>query len=243
MMALRVNNVTKVLKNRNSHSLNFNLVIDELKIQTGEIFALLGPNGSGKTTFIKILLDLIFPETGNIELFGKNNKLKESRKSLGYLPEDFIFPTNYTFKDCLYYFGRMNKFPKEKVISKIVEVSNKLMLNDIMFKKVKNLSKGMLQQLGLTNALINGDKLLILDEPFNGLDPVQKRNSMNILSELNDKHNITILFTSHILSDVEIFCKQIALIKNGRIIDNNSKKEILLKYQTVENYYFKYFKI
>jgi len=240
---IEINDLVKKYKKKKDTSNEYKLSIKNLVIERGKIFGLLGPNGSGKSTLIKLVLDLIFPDAGLITIFGISNKLKESRNFVGYLPENFSFPHDYSFEQAAYYFGIMNKYSKKEVISELSKLYVELELTSILGKRVKELSKGMIQNLGLVNALVGQKKLLILDEPFNGFDPIQKRRVMKYLSKQNEDNNLTILFTSHILSDVEVFCNQVALIKNGEILNVTSKKNVFNDYGTIENYYFKYFDI
>lgn len=243
MSIIEINDLVKKYKKKKDTSIEFKLSIKNLVIERGKIFGLLGPNGSGKSTLIKLILDLIFPDTGLITILGISNKLKESRNFVGYLPENFSFPQNYSFEKAAYYFGLMNKWPKKEIINNLHKLYDELELTSILDKRVKELSKGMIQNLGLVNALVGQKKLLILDEPFNGFDPLQKRRVMKYLSKQNEDNNLTILITSHILSDVEVFCNQVALINNGEILNVNSKKNVLNDHGTIENYYFKYFDI
>lgn len=241
ILPLEVKNITKCLDKDKQSS--FTLKIEEFVIERGDIFAILGPNGSGKTTLIKLILNLLFPDSGIIKIFGINSKLSKSRKNLSYLPEEFSFPNDYAVKNAAYYFGLMNKLSSNEVKNDIKIISDEFQFTNILNKKVSKLSKGMYQNLGILNSLIGFKDFLILDEPFNSLDPLQRKIVMEYLLKLNVEHSTTILYCSHILSDVEIFSNHIALIKNGIIISNNSIKDVLKDYGSVDKHYFSYFKV
>lgn len=221
-----------------SKNINFQLVIDYLSIQKNKVYALLGPNGSGKSTLIKLILNLIINDVGDIKLFGTSNREKTSRSKIGYLPEEYNLPMDYTFKDFLFYFGKMKDISFEKLKDEINQLGIELNMTNNHNKKIKELSKGLLQSLTLYHSLIGENELYILDEPFNGLDPVQKKRTIEFLKKKQKQDLSSIIISTHILSDLEGFANEIILINNGRIIDQKLTTDIYNKYISIEKFYF-----
>ncbi|MFA3783934.1 ABC transporter ATP-binding protein [Melioribacteraceae bacterium 4301-Me] len=219
----------------------FSLAVDELGIEENKIYILLGPNGSGKTTLIKLIMGLLTPDSGNIQILGIDNQRPDSREKVGYLPENFSFPDNYKFIDAAYYFGLMKNISSKEVKDNIIKLAKALDLTQLFNKKISELSKGMQQSLALLHALLGENELLILDEPFNGLDPAQKNKAIEYLNGIKIKNNVTILITTHILGDIEKIGDQIIIIKQGKLQDSSSKEIIMSKFGSVENYYFSFF--
>lgn len=240
MSIITCKNLRKTYRTK-GNSNRFSLTVDDLCIKENKVYVLLGPNGSGKTTFIKLIMGLLTPESGNIQIFGIDNMHPDSRKKVGYLPEEFSFPDNYKFIDAAYYFGLMKNIGSKEVKDNIIKLGNALDLTQLFDKKVSELSKGMQQSLALLHALLGENELLILDEPFNGLDPAQKNKTIEYLSSLNRNNNVTILITTHILGDIEKIGDQIMIIKQGRLENSSSKEIVMSKFGTIENYYFTFF--
>lgn len=221
---------------------SFHIHIDELAIHPGSFTAVLGPNGSGKTTFIKTILDLHYAESGSITLMGKNHKEKESREWVSYLPEVYSFPENVTVKKMLIDFGSITNNDKTELAQQIDRLAEALNA-DFLGKKVKALSKGMRQTTALINTLLGNHRFYILDEPFNGLDAVQKKAVMDYLLKEKEDRNISILITTHILPDIDKICDMIHLIRNGRVVKSAGRDEILKTHSSVEEYYIKHFNV
>lgn len=237
-MILKAQHLSKTFGKSGPNS--FRLQIDGLEIPEGSFTAILGPNGSGKSTFLKIILDLLFADSGQIFLMGQSHKNKEARTRLSYLPENFSFPDKFTVKEMLSAFTTLKHSPPDQLDSKINELARAFNV-DYLDKKVKNLSKGMKQTAALMHTFMGNDRFYILDEPFNGLDAVQKKAVMDYIFQLQKKQNISILITTHILTDIEKTCDSLYLIKDGSIINSASKKEIRKQYGSVEEYYLHYF--
>ena len=237
-MILQADNISKTFKKSGSNS--FHLNIDHLEIKEGSFTAILGPNGSGKSTFLKIILDLLFADSGNITLTGSNHKQKKARAKVSYLPENYSFPENFTIKEMLHAFADLKESTPEQINRKISELANAFNVN-YLNKKMKNLSKGMRQTAGLMHTFLADDQFYILDEPFNGLDAVQKKAIMNYIFRLQKEQNISILITTHILSDIDKTCDTLYLINDGRIVNSATKNEIQEKFGSVEDYYLNYF--
>ena len=211
-----------------------------LQIAEGEIYGFLGPNGAGKTTLMKCMLSLSTITSGSIEIFGKN--LQEHREEIlsqvGSIIETPSFYENFTAKEILEIHAQyMGKTITE---SDIIRALRMVGLKNTT-KKVKDFSLGMRQRLGLARAFLTKPKLLILDEPINGLDPIGIQEIRNLLLSLSKEHGITILISSHILSEISQIADRIGFIKNGEIVEQVSMKEIRRENIDLEEYFISHF--
>ena len=211
-----------------------------LQIAEGEIYGLLGPNGAGKTTLMKCMLSLLTITSGSIEIFGKN--LQEHREEIlsqvGSIIETPIFYENYTAKEILEIHAQyMGKNITE------LDIINTLRMVGLKntTKKVKEFSLGMRQRLGLARAFLTKPRLLILDEPINGLDPVGIQEIRNLLQLLSKEHGITILISSHILSEISQIADKIGVIKNGSMIEQVYMKELMKENIDLEEFFMSHF--
>ena len=187
-----------------------------LKLEGGTAFGLLGPNGSGKTTFIKMLLSSIVPSAGTAQLFGKDCRQPEARRQVGYLPENHRFPTYNTGRQMLHFYSALSGTNRAERINRAGELLERVGLADWADIRIGKYSKGMLQRLGLAQALMHRPALLMLDEPGDGVDPVGRRMIRDILQELQ-KEGTTIFLNSHLLAEVELFCDEVAIIRRGEL--------------------------
>ncbi|MCJ7763239.1 ABC transporter ATP-binding protein, partial [Candidatus Bathyarchaeota archaeon] len=187
-------------------------------IKEGEIFGYIGPNGAGKTTTMKILVGLTTDFQGEVLIGGyKVPKQKdEIHKLLGYLPQNVAFQEWRTVNHALNTFGRLSGLDSAEIEDRIPQILDLLALSDVRHKKISQLSGGMTQKVGLAQALLHNPKLLVLDEPLGGLDPISRRQFKEIVLELGKK-GTTILFSSHILSDVQDVADRIGIISRGHI--------------------------
>ena len=211
-----------------------------LQIAEGEIYGLLGPNGAGKTTLMKCMLSLLTITSGSIEIFGKN--LQEHREEIlsqvGSIIETPIFYENCTAKEILEIHAQyMGKNITE------LDIINTLRMVGLKntTKKVKEFSLGMRQRLGLARAFLTKPRLLILDEPINGLDPVGIQEIRNLLQLLSKEHGITILISSHILSEVSQIADKIGVIKNGSMIEQVYMEELTKENIDLEEFFMSHF--
>lgn len=211
-----------------------------LQIAEGEIYGFLGPNGAGKTTLMKCMLSLSTITSGSIEIFGKN--LHEHREEIlsqvGSIIETPSFYENFTAKEILEIHAQyMGKTITE---SDLIRALRMVGLKNTT-KKVKDFSLGMRQRLGLARAFLTKPKLLILDEPINGLDPIGIQEIRNLLLSLSKEHGITILISSHILSEISQIADRIGFIKNGEMVEQVSMKEIRRENIDLEDYFMSHF--
>ena len=195
-------------------------------VKPGEIFGLLGPNGAGKTTTLKLLLQLLFPTSGRAELLGRPAGDVEARRRLGYLPEHPYFYDYLTAEELLEYFGRLFDLDPASRRRRASTMLDEVGIGAERRLPLRKFSKGMLQRVGLAQAMLNEPELLILDEPMSGLDPIGRRDVRNLIARLHGEGR-TILFSSHILSDAESLCSRIAILANGRLAASGPLRELL----------------
>ncbi|MCQ6280288.1 ABC transporter ATP-binding protein [Bacillus sp. EB600] len=212
-------------------------------VEEGEIFGFIGPNGAGKSTTIRTLLSLIYPTSGSAVIFGKDSVkyAPEIKREIGYLPSEVFYYDNMRVKDLLKYSASFYKKDCTKRIHELAEIMD-LDLN----KKIDDLSFGNKKKVGIVQGLLHEPKLIILDEPTSGLDPLMQQKFFDLLIEENKK-GTTILFSSHILSEVQRLCNRVAIIKEGRLIkvekistlrETNHKRFKLETNQIIEKSYF-----
>ncbi len=199
-----------------------------LKIEEGIIFGLLGPNGAGKTTLIKLLLGITYPTNGTASIFGKDLSDYSIKKKIGYLPENHRYPSYLTGKQVLYFFGKLSGMENGELKKRIEELLETVNLSKWKNKKVKTYSKGMMQRLGLAQALINDPELIFLDEPTDGVDPIGRKEIRDILINLKNQSK-TVFLNSHLLSEVEMITDRVAILNNGKLIKEGTIKELTEK--------------
>ena len=208
MNVVEINNLTKMYgKARGIEDVSFN-------VEEGEIFGFIGPNGAGKSTTIRTLLSLIYPTSGSATIFGKDiiTAAPEIKKDIGYLPSEVFYYDNMKVMDLLKYSAN---FYKKDCTKRIKELADIMELD--LTKKIDDLSLGNKKKVGIVQGLLHEPKLIILDEPTSGLDPLMQQKFFDLLEKENKK-GATILFSSHILSEVQRLCDRVAIIKDGRIV-------------------------
>jgi ABC-2 type transport system ATP-binding protein len=187
-----------------------------LDIQKGEVFGLLGPNGSGKTTTLKLLLGLLFPTEGEISMFGKPASDVSKNERIGYLPEESYLYRFLNAEETLDFYGRLFDMPasvRKERANKLIELVG---LQGARRRQLKEYSKGMTRRIGLAQALINEPELVMLDEPTSGLDPIGSREMKDLILKLKDQGK-TVLMCSHFLADVQDVCDRIAILYQGEL--------------------------
>ncbi len=204
------------------------------KVEKGEVFGYLGPNGAGKTTTIKILMNLIDASSGSASINGIDVNKTVARSTVGYLPEQPYFYHYLTGFEFLDYIGTLFKLSENKRKMKAEELLEQVGLKDAKDKPLGKYSRGMLQRIGIAQALINDPDILILDEPLSGLDPVGRKEIIDLIIERKFLGN-TIFFCSHILADTEQFCDRVGIIQKGRLIAEGKLSEILNKDDSGKN--------
>lgn len=190
------------------------------------VYALLAPNGAGKTTLIKLLTTLIFPTSGEILYKGTDivSLDGEYRDIIGYLPQDFGYYRNYTPRKFLLYLAALKGIKKEDALGKVKEVLKIVSLENVENKKMKGFSGGMIQRVGIAQALLNDPKILILDEPTAGLDPKERVRFRNLLSDLS--RDRIVIISTHIVSDIEFISNEVIMIKDHKILYKDSIENI-----------------
>ncbi len=197
-----------------------------LRVEAGEVFGFLGPNGAGKTTTFKILMRLITPNAGTARILGRSLGDLQMRRRIGYLPEQPYFYDYLTAREFLNYCGALCDLPREEARRRAEGLLDQVGLSDSAEKHLRRFSKGMLQRIGLAQALINDPEVLFLDEPMSALDPLGRREVRNLIASLRAQGK-TIFFSSHILTDVEAMCDRVAILSNGRLVEQGKLSDIL----------------
>jgi ABC-2 type transport system ATP-binding protein len=188
-----------------------------LRVPHGEIFGFLGPNGAGKSTSIKMLLGLVKPTSGAATVLGAPIGDAETRRNIGFLPEDFRFYDWLTATELLQLHGRLCGMPSAKLRARVPEVLDLVGLTPNRDRRLRGFSKGMLQRVGLAQALVHEPKIVFLDEPTSGLDPIGRRMVRDILRDQRDR-GVTVFLNSHLLSEIEITCDQVVFIQEGEVV-------------------------
>ena len=187
-----------------------------MQVENGEVFGFLGPNGAGKSTTIKLLMGIIFPTAGSAQILGKPVSDVSMHRDIGYLPEQPYFYDYLTAAEVLDYFARFHGFSTAERSERVQKMLKKVGLETAGKIQLRKYSKGMLQRVGLAQAILHDPKLVILDEPMSGLDPVGRREVCDIILELKSAGK-TILFSTHILSDAEMLCDRVGVIAGGKL--------------------------
>ena len=196
-----------------------------LQIPTGQAVGYLGQNGAGKTSTIKCILDLVHVEQGTISIFGKSSSLPEARRLVGYLPEQPYWYENITVEETLLFYGAMYGLTRQDTLVAMNPWLERLELASKRTAKMKMLSKGLMQRVGLIQTVLHNPSLLILDEPFSGLDPLGRKLFRDIFIE-QKKSGVTIFISSHILSDIEVLCDRAVIIHNKKIAKDMQLEEL-----------------
>ena len=198
----------------------------DLEIHRGEIFGLLGPNGSGKTTTIKLLLGLLFPTEGEALVFGKPATDVAKNERIGYLPEESYLYRFLNAEETLDFYGRLFDMPAEVREQRVDELIELVGLDKARKRQLQEYSKGMTRRIGLAQALINDPELILLDEPTSGLDPIGTREMKDLILRLKDEGK-TIVMCSHLLADVQDVCDRIAILHQGELKELGRVDELL----------------
>ena len=215
--AIETNGLTKIF--RSGWSKRELRAVDEISIRVpkGSTYGLLGPNGAGKTTFVKMLLSCTHATSGTARVFGRDSREPDARRTIGYLPENHRFPTYMTGWGMLDFYGALSGLDASTRRKRIPEMLALVGLDERAHHlRLGKYSKGMLQRVGLAQALIHRPQLLILDEPSDGVDPVGRKHIREVLQNL-EQQGVTIFLNSHLLAEVELFCREVAIIQRGKV--------------------------
>jgi ABC-2 type transport system ATP-binding protein len=208
-----------------------------LQVQEGEIFAFLGPNGAGKTTTLKLLMRLIFPTDGTARIRGRSIGDIAMHAEIGYLPEQPYFYDYLTARELLDYYARFSGYSRAERNERVTRFLELVGLTAAANVQLRKFSKGMLQRVGIAQAILHDPKVVFLDEPMSGLDPVGRREVRDIILDLK-RRECTVFFSTHILSDAEMLCDRLAVLVNGKLEGIGSPSEIVsLEVQAMEIFF------
>ena len=197
-----------------------------LEIESGEVFGFLGPNGAGKTTTLKLLMQLIFPTSGRAEILGRPVGDTSTRQRIGYLPENPSFYDYLTAEELLGYFGELFGYSGAERRKRVSTLLDRVGIGAERRLQLRKFSKGMIQRVGIAQALLNDPDVIFLDEPMSGLDPLGRRDVRQLILELRDQGR-TVFFSSHILADAEALCRRVAVVAGGRLAASWTLADIL----------------
>jgi ABC-2 type transport system ATP-binding protein len=187
-----------------------------LTVEDGEIFGFLGPNGAGKTTTLKLLMGLVFPTAGSARILGRDWTDPQIKAQIGFLPEQPYFYDYLTAHELLEYYGQLSGVPAKQRKQRVEQVLQQVGLRDVQGVQLRKFSKGMLQRVGIGQAILHDPKLVFFDEPMSGLDPMGRREVRDLMVQLKHEGK-TVFFSTHILSDAETLCDRVAIIHKGEL--------------------------
>jgi ABC-2 type transport system ATP-binding protein len=187
-----------------------------LTVEEGEIFGFLGPNGAGKTTTLKLLMGLVFPTSGSARILGKDWTDPGVKAQIGFLPEQPYFYDYLTARELLEYYAQLSGVPAKERGARVQEILGRVGLPDVGGVQLRKFSKGMLQRVGIAQSILHDPRVVFLDEPMSGLDPMGRREVRDLMEQLK-KEGKTVFFSTHILSDAEALCDRVAIIHRGEL--------------------------
>jgi ABC-2 type transport system ATP-binding protein len=187
-----------------------------LKVEEGEIFGFLGPNGAGKTTTLKMLMGLVFPTAGSARILGMEINDPRMKAQIGFLPEQPYFYDYLTARELLEYYGQLSGVPAKDRSHRVSEILGRVGLTDSASAQLRKFSKGMLQRVGIAQAILHDPRIVFFDEPMSGLDPMGRREVRDLMEQLK-REGKTVFFSTHILSDAEALCDRVAIMNLGQL--------------------------
>lgn len=225
--AVEINRLTKVFETRTLRKHRVTAVEDvTLVVPAGEIYGLIGPNGSGKSTTMKVLLGLLKPTRGTAAIFGRDSSRADSRHDVGFLPENPYFYKHLTGEETLRFYGRLCGLKGAALTERINELLAMVGLEHARDRRLAGYSKGMLQRIGLAQAIIHRPRLVLLDEPTAGVDPAGSRKIRDLIFELKSQQ-ITVILSSHLLEQVQEVCDRVGIIFRGRLVREGRLEDLI----------------
>src|SRR6267378_2568559 len=201
-----------------------------LTVEEGEIFGFLGPNGAGKTTTLKLLMGLVFPTSGSARILGREWTDPQVKAQVGFLPEQPYFYDHLTAHELLNYYGQLSGVPGNERARRVETTLQRVGLPDVQGVQLRKFSKGMLQRVGIAQAILHDPKLVFLDEPMSGLDPMGRREVRDLMEQLKHEGK-TVFFSTHILSDAEALCDRVGVIHQGELRGVGAVADLTLQTQ------------
>jgi ABC-2 type transport system ATP-binding protein len=226
--AIAIDHLTKEFKNPSILDRGKVVAVKDLSlnVEAGHVYGLLGPNGSGKSTTMKIVLGLVTPTAGRTFIFGRDSRDVESREAVGFLPENPYFYKFLTGKETLHFYGKLCGIRGRKLEERAKELLELVNLEEAADRRVGGYSKGMLQRIGLAQALVQEPRLLVLDEPTAGVDPAGSRQIRDLILRMKER-GITVLLCSHLLSQVQEICDRIGIMHRGELMREGALNELI----------------
>jgi ABC-2 type transport system ATP-binding protein len=197
-----------------------------LDVEAGEVFGFLGPNGAGKTTTLKLLMQLVYPTSGRAEILGRPVGDLSVKQRIGYLPENPYFYDHLTAEELLVYFASLFGYAQAECRARAARLLDEVGIGAERRLQLRKFSKGMLQRVGIAQALVNDPELVVFDEPMSGLDPLGRRDVRALILRLRDR-GCTVFFSSHVLSDAEALCSRVAILARGRLVSSGRLSDML----------------
>lgn len=226
-IAVEIKNLVKDFRPPSARGKVFRAVDDvSIRIQAGEVYGLIGPNGSGKSTTMKALLGLVAPTSGTCAIFGSDSLKVDSRQDVGFLPENPYFYKHLTGAETLRFYGKLCNLRGKVLESRIAELLALVDLENAGNRRLGGYSKGMLQRIGLAQAMIQDPRLLILDEPTAGVDPIGSRQIRDLILKLRDR-GITVFLCSHLLEQVQEVCDHVGIIFQGKMVKEGRLEDLI----------------
>lgn len=215
-----------------------------LRVEAGQTYGLIGPNGAGKTTTVKLLLGLLHPDSGQAFVLGSPSSARDKLDQIGFLPENPYFYSHLTGREFLTFVGQLFSMPDALIKERVKLLVEKVSLENACDRPTGKYSKGMLQRLGIAQALINDPQVLFLDEPMSGLDPLGRMDVRRILHELKDEGK-TIFFNSHLLPDVGELCDRVGLLVQGKMVADSAVSDIAKdgNFKALEDFFLEHVKL
>lgn len=220
--AIETEKLTKIYQNSKVKAVDE----QDLRVPSGEVFGYLGPNGAGKTTTIYMLLGILKPTSGDGKILGKPLGSREAKERIGFLPESATMHLHHSGYSLLQYYGALLNMDPGKLKGRAEHVLEIAGLSKAMHQNIETYSKGMMQRLGIAQAILNDPDLLILDEPTANLDPIGRKEVKDLLMSIKE-HGKTIFISSHILSDIEQLCDRIAILNEGKLVRSGTIAELI----------------